>query len=87
MFFQICFNCIAYCNSSVCERLGWLARSESYIWTTYSNAFTGVILEDCIKTFAFLCQDAIMVDQYPRDASRRKEFFEQGYTVGNCSGH
>ena len=28
-----------------------------------------------------------MVDQYPRDASRRKELFEQGYIVGKSSGH
>ena len=52
-----------------------------------SNAFKGVIIEDCINKFALLCQDAAMVDQYPRDANRRKELFDQGYTIGNCSGH
>ena len=71
----------------MCERLGWLARSESYIGEKNSNAFKAVNIEDCIKQFALLCQDAVMEDQYPRDASRRKELFEQGYTIGNCSGH
>ena len=28
-----------------------------------------------------------MVEQYPRDASRRQELFDQGYTIGNRSGH
>ena len=44
-------------------------------------------IEDCIKNVALLCQDIVMVDQYPRDASRRKELFEQGYIVGKSSGH
>ena len=28
-----------------------------------------------------------MVDQYPKDATRRKELCDQGYNIGNCSGH
>ena len=28
-----------------------------------------------------------MVDQYPRDTSRRKELIEQGYIIGKSSGH
>ena len=38
----------------------------------YSNAFKAVMIGDCIKKFAFLCQDVVTVDQCPRDASRRK---------------
>ena len=53
----------------------------------YSNAVKVVIIEDCIKHFAFLCQDAVTVDQYPREASRRKELVEQGYIVGKSYGH
>ena len=53
----------------------------------YSNAVKVLVIEDCINHFAFLCQDAVMVDQYPRDTSRRKELMEQGYSIGKSSGH
>ena len=66
--------------------VGW-QEVKAILGKSYSNAFKDVIIEDCIKKFALLCQDAILVDQHPRGASRRKEIFEQGYTIGNCSGH
>ena len=69
------------------ERLGWLARSESYIFMkNYSNVVKVLVIEDCIKIFVNLCQDAVMVDQYPRDTTRRKELIEQGHIIGTSSG-
>ena len=53
----------------------------------YSNAVKVFVVEDCIKNVAFVCQDVVMVYQYPRDTSRRKELFEQGYMIGKSSGH
>ena len=36
-----------------------------------SNSLKGVIIGDCIKKFALLCQGVVMVKQYPKDATRR----------------
>ena len=52
--------------------VGW-QEVKDILGKRCSNAFKGVMIEDCIKHFALLCQDAVMVDQYPSDASRRKE--------------
>ena len=34
-----------------------------------------------------LCQDAVMVDNYPRDTTRCKELLEKGYMIGKSSGY
>ena len=52
--------------------VGW-REVKDILGKRCSNAFKGVVIEDCINKFALLCQDAGMVDQYPRDARRRKE--------------
>ena len=66
--------------------VGW-QEVKAILIKDNNNAVKDVIIEDGIKHSALLCQDAVMVDQYPRDASRRKEFVEQGYIVGKSSGH
>ena len=69
--------------------IGW-REVKDILGKRCSNAFKVVIIQDFLETkqqFALLCQDAVMVHQYPSDASRRQELFDQGYTIGNCSGH
>ena len=66
--------------------VGWQEVKAIFI-NNYSDAVKVLVIEDCIKTFAFLCQDAVMVDQYPRDTTRCKELHEQGYSIGKSSGH
>ena len=66
--------------------VGW-QEVKAILGKSYSHVCKAVSIEDCIKKCALLCQDAVMVDQDPRDASRRKELFEQGYIVGKSSGH
>jgi hypothetical protein len=66
--------------------VGW-QEVKTIFMKQSSNAVKVLVIEDCIKNFAFLCQDAVMVDQYPRDTSRRKELIEQGYIIGKSSGH
>ena len=51
--------------------LGWREVTD-ILGKCCSNSLKGVIIGDCIKKFAFLCQGAVMVDQYPKDATRRK---------------
>ena len=49
--------------------VGW-AEVEAVLLTKYNNAVKVAVIEDCIKNFAFLCQDDVVVDNYPTDTSR-----------------
>ena len=46
-----------------------------------------LVIEDCIQNCVLLCYDAVVVDEYPKDTLRCKELFDQGYIIGNASGH
>ena len=78
----LCFltflNCIAYCNSRVKDWAGW-AVVEAVLLKKCNNDVKVLVIEDCIKTFAFLCQDSVMVDTYPRDTICCKELLERLY--------
>ena len=66
--------------------LGWQEVTD-ILGKCCDNSLKGVIIGDCIKQFALFCQGAVMVGQYPKDATRRTQLCDQGYNVGNCSGH
>ena len=52
--------------------VGW-AEAEAVLLKQYKNTVKVLVIEDCIKNFAFLCQDDVVVDNYPRDTTRCKE--------------
>ena len=52
--------------------VGWQEVKVIYMKNS-SNAVRFLVIEDFIIIVAFLCQDAVMVDQYPRNTSRCKE--------------
>ena len=60
---------------------------EAVLFKTYTKAVNVLVIEDCIQIFAFLCQDDVVVDNYPRDTTRCKELLEQGYIIGKSSGY
>ena len=49
--------------------VGW-QEVKAIFMKNYSHAVKVLVIEDLL--FAFVCQDAVMVDQYPRDTSRCK---------------
>ena len=66
--------------------VGW-AVVEGVLLNKYNNDVNVLVIEDCINMFACLCQDSVMVDNYPRDTIRCKELLEQGYMIGKSSGY
>ena len=68
------------------DLVGWREVTDM-LGKCCSNSLKGFVIGDCVKKFALLCQGAVMVDQYLKDATRRKELYDQGYTIRNCSGH
>ena len=51
--------------------VGW-QEVKAICMKNYTNAVKVLVIEDCIEQIALSCQDAVMVDQYPRDTSRCK---------------
>ena len=64
-----------------------MGGSGSCTFKPYNNAVKVLVIEDCINNFAFLCQNDVVVDNYPRDTTRCKELLEQGYIIGKSSGY